>query len=454
MKSEELSHIARAGTYADFERGCTFANPTRPFAFAVRPADLAGKSRAEVLARVGWSRESIAARIGQEIAVAVVDTRVPVLDHAGQRQYMKAAWMDGEGLRAAALADRQFMAFAQSRGLSENEVGVYLPILASPGSGAPPARIADKLDALLVAVDRYFGIRDLGARRIAVQAGGTGFRLTGDNYSMVRLGVLTAAEVDALPPISRPAITEDLYTVMTHDPRRVLIAHLQAETPDRKTPHLLSINRDNLRWVVDTLRACAVCYAFEPTLLLAGGDQIQVFESGPEEEPIVNLANVVWSEAARYHLTMTRATALALADSLAELAPRVVSAPLGFEQQKWLSSTAQRMYDISEKPDLVAVRYIVTDMAGMNTVARMSLERANLGWLLDTLRAAVPVYGAPVTSGGGGDDRFEISEYGPQAEFINIFNRRASSAPDGGLYMLSMPRQAIAQLVDELSALR
>jgi hypothetical protein len=77
--------------------------------------------------------------------------------------------------------------------------------------------------------------------------------------------------------------------------------------------------RANLRWVVDTLRACLATYGFPETVLQSGQDSLKVFESGPEQAPVVNLFNVRPKDAAHggvYARSMSRRVAEQFADQL------------------------------------------------------------------------------------------------------------------------------------------
>lgn len=80
--------------------------------------------------------------------------------------------------------------------------------------------------------------------------------------------------------------------------------------------------RANLRWVVDTLRACLTTYGFPETVLQSGQDSLKVFESGPEQQPVVNLFNVRPKDAPHggvYARSMSRPVAEQLATQLAAL---------------------------------------------------------------------------------------------------------------------------------------
>lgn len=80
--------------------------------------------------------------------------------------------------------------------------------------------------------------------------------------------------------------------------------------------------RANLRWVVDTLRACLATYGFPETVQQSGQDSLKVFESGPEQQPVVNLFNVRPAEAPHggvYARSMSRQVAEQLAEQLAKI---------------------------------------------------------------------------------------------------------------------------------------
>lgn len=80
--------------------------------------------------------------------------------------------------------------------------------------------------------------------------------------------------------------------------------------------------RGSLRWVIDTLRACLATYGFPETTAQIGQDSLKVFESGPEQEPVINLFNVRPKDAPHggvYARSMSRPIAEKLADELARI---------------------------------------------------------------------------------------------------------------------------------------
>jgi hypothetical protein len=80
--------------------------------------------------------------------------------------------------------------------------------------------------------------------------------------------------------------------------------------------------RSNLRWVVDTMRACATTYAFCRAANNSSDDDLWIEETGPEQEPIINLSNRRPKTAAHggaFHLAMTKPVAARFIAELGEI---------------------------------------------------------------------------------------------------------------------------------------
>jgi hypothetical protein len=81
----------------------------------------------------------------------------------------------------------------------------------------------------------------------------------------------------------------------------------------------LWFERASVPWVIDTLQACLATYGFPETATQLGDDSLKVFESGPEQAPVVNLFNVRPAAAPHggvFARSMSRPTARTLVDEL------------------------------------------------------------------------------------------------------------------------------------------
>lgn len=79
---------------------------------------------------------------------------------------------------------------------------------------------------------------------------------------------------------------------------------------------------DSLPWIIESLRACIEIYGEPARETECGGDSLKVFESGPEQAPIVNLRNRRAKDAEHggvYALLMSKAIAEQLVERLAAL---------------------------------------------------------------------------------------------------------------------------------------
>lgn len=86
-------------------------------------------------------------------------------------------------------------------------------------------------------------------------------------------------------------ILEECYVFDNSDPHfvYVLLTRRVESGVDMGGP--MWIERTNVSWVVEKLRACITTYAFEPVSIQAGQDNLTVLESGPEQQPLVVVRN-------------------------------------------------------------------------------------------------------------------------------------------------------------------
>lgn len=239
-------YLARVGPASDFGRG-TFGNPRRDFIFATEPADLVGCSAIEAMVKVGWTREWIDKNAGAAIAVCVLDTSkaIQVDDGAGGTKDEKPAVGDFEWaqLIPKALGDANFVQLFKDQGAAQLTAvlgpnpadaavsGMLQQLLdawsVTPVGGKPAvgggdqsqlaAVVRDLIKTQYGANELYSGMGatitekgDLGAREVMVEKGGTGFKLTPDNHTLISLDPYTTDDVkkalDPPPTVAAPPV--------------------------------------------------------------------------------------------------------------------------------------------------------------------------------------------------------------------------------------------------------
>ena len=109
--------------------------------------------------------------------------------------------------------------------------------------------------------------------------------------------------------------------------------------------------------------------------------------------------------------------------------------------------------DASEQ-GFVGLRHVQVE-GGRDFGGQLWLERGNLPWLVESMRACLEVYAFPGAETRGGDDSLSVRETGPeQAPYVNIQNRRPAASPHGGVYALFVSRPVAEDLLARLSELR
>jgi hypothetical protein len=86
-------------------------------------------------------------------------------------------------------------------------------------------------------------------------------------------------------------ILKESFFIDTSEPGFIHVEHVQLSGSGVDMGSPMWFECANLRWVIDTLRACATTYAFPETNHQSGQDSLSVDESGPEQAPFINLYN-------------------------------------------------------------------------------------------------------------------------------------------------------------------
>lgn len=116
-------------------------------------------------------------------------------------------------------------------------------------------------------------------------------------------------------------IEREWVSARLHDGAFIHVRHWQVEGGQDMGGHLWFEAR-HARWVTEMLLACIETWAFPQHELQSGADHLKVFESGPEQSPVVNLRNrraPGTEHGGVYVLMMSRSIAMQLVRSLRTL---------------------------------------------------------------------------------------------------------------------------------------
>lgn len=112
--------------------------------------------------------------------------------------------------------------------------------------------------------------------------------------------------------------------------------------------------------------------------------------------------------------------------------------------------------DTSEQP-FVRIDYSATVFLPNGPRSRavsVWFERANLGWIVRSLRELINVYGVPEQRIQSGSDSLRVDESGPEpAPIISIFNKRPADAPHAGAHLIQLTKPLAGRLLAELEQL-
>src|SRR5581483_7121016 len=100
-------------------------------------------------------------------------------------------------------------------------------------------------------------------------------------------------------------------------------------------------------------------------------------------------------------------------------------------------------------PGFIHVKLIKIIDSGVDMGGPMWFERANLRWVIDTMRACITTYAFPETSTQAGQDSLSVLESGhEQQPFVKLRNRRPADASHPGAFTLSISKPLAPQFVD------
>jgi len=86
-------------------------------------------------------------------------------------------------------------------------------------------------------------------------------------------------------------ILKESFSIDAGDPVLIHIGHVQLLDTGVDLGGRLWFERRNLGWAVAALNANLRIYGFPESVLARGDDALKVFESGPEQAPVINLFN-------------------------------------------------------------------------------------------------------------------------------------------------------------------
>ncbi len=215
-------YVARVGTKEMFLDSpkygpAAFGNASREFIFATEPTDLAGLSPAQAMLKVGWTKDQITGKLGQDIEICVFDTS-KAIPTAGGDKTVGVGKMEWPQLTSKAMNDPKFTAEAAKKaGVTDPaELGKIFDILKDTPVKAEPATsdpvLADKAKKVRALLDTNYGANELytgmgatmdgtgtlGGREVMISNNGTGLKLTPDNSRKVPIGKVTQADIDSL----------------------------------------------------------------------------------------------------------------------------------------------------------------------------------------------------------------------------------------------------------------
>ena len=118
-------------------------------------------------------------------------------------------------------------------------------------------------------------------------------------------------------------------------------------------------------------------------------------------------------------------------------------------------SIVKESYSIdASDPGFIHVQFTKIIDSGVDMGGPMWFERANLRWVIDTLRVCTTTYAFPETSMQAGQDSLSVLESGhEQQPFVKRRNRRPTDASHPGIFTLSMSKRLVVQFIDELDSL-
>lgn len=117
-------------------------------------------------------------------------------------------------------------------------------------------------------------------------------------------------------------VIKESVAIDTAEPGFIHVIHQRIKDTGKDISGQIWFERANVRWVIDTLRSCLATYAFPEAAVQLGQDSLKVFESGPEQAPVINLFNVRPKDARHggaYARSMSRQVAEQLAEQLAAI---------------------------------------------------------------------------------------------------------------------------------------
>lgn len=118
-------------------------------------------------------------------------------------------------------------------------------------------------------------------------------------------------------------ILDERYTIEPIGAAFVRVEHVRVLETGFDTGGRLWMERASALWVAERIRTCIATYGFEPVSIHVGQDNLQVSESGPEQQPLIVIRNRRPAGSpyeGAYSLGLSKPIAGDFADALARLA--------------------------------------------------------------------------------------------------------------------------------------
>jgi hypothetical protein len=117
-------------------------------------------------------------------------------------------------------------------------------------------------------------------------------------------------------------VANESITVDCPEPGLIHVHHVDVRDSGVDMGGPLWFSRDNLPWLIEQLQAVLTTYGFEDVIEERGDDSFKVFESGPEQAPVINIQNrrpKGGDHGGMFALLMSKPIAQSLLDQLQQL---------------------------------------------------------------------------------------------------------------------------------------
>jgi hypothetical protein len=244
------------------------------------------------------------------------------------------------------------------------------------------------------------------------------------------------------------------HTIDESDPDFIHLRYVQMSRDGMDMGGPMWFERSSLRNVVDALRIRVTIEA-PVTQVDIGQDHFWFFRDNHGDPTLYGVENhrlLATPHGGKYTLLMGRGLARRVVRDLARIARR--SGPAAGTRRFWHDEELPEQESCSIKtshPDLIRVRLKQIYSYDYDLVETLWFERANVPWLVDSLRACLSASVFEDARLERGQDRLEVYRTDVEPIFVNIFNDRPVRAPHGHMYFLSMTMPTAKKLLRHLA---